>query len=770
MGDIQEGNVICDAWGSRTEVIAVYPHKNHPFYRISFSDGTNLECGPEHLWLAWRSGKCRKIPKHPDANWHGKVHGPSCAKIMRTDRIMREMDKGRRYRIPLTIAAVGNVNKLKIDPYVLGALLGDGSLVRQSVTITCHQDDDQVLSEIARGIEKDFLSISAVPNKPHLLNGRLSSLSQAYGNLERAGLIGKRSWEKFLPEHFLHAPIEWRWSLLQGLMDTDGSVEPKRAAFYCTTSTRLRDDVASLARSLGCFVTIVEKAPSYTYNGERRSGRPAYVLRIKSAEPSKLFRLERKKAIASELKPQSLSKVITDIEYLGKDDGACISVDCPTGLYLTNDYTVTHNTWAQLFDPLRNIEHRKFAGVIFRRYYKDITGPGSLWEQSKDMYFDFGGKPKESPQLKWKFPSGAELEFAHLQLLDDIYRWKGREMPYIGWEELTEFLEEQFWYLFSRNRSTGGFRSCVRGTTNPDADSFVRGLVDWWIDEDGYAIQDRSGIVRYFVRPHDELVWADKPEKLLKYTDRDGEPLQPISFTFVAAKLSDNKALTNADPRYKGKLQILDRVQRARLKDGNWNIRPAAGEYFQESWVRPLIKPREVPPNMDMVRAWDFAATDTKERRNPDWTVGTLMGREGNKYYILDHVYARRSPGQVEKLVLRTAEEDGRGVKVGLPQEPGAAGKAWLHSLVTKLAGYNARGRVQTGDKVKRFSPFSAQAEHGNVHVMEGRWNKRLFSELENFPPASKSAHDDDADAISLAFDFLVNAGPLGLIKRWGGA
>ena len=83
-------------------------------------------------------------------------------------------------------------------------------------------------------------------------------------------------------------PVEWRRELLRGLMDTDGWVESRRCAYYTTTSPQLRDDVAKLARSLGCFVTITDKHPTYRHDGEKRQGRPAYSLRIKSPEPETL--------------------------------------------------------------------------------------------------------------------------------------------------------------------------------------------------------------------------------------------------------------------------------------------------------------------------------------------------------------------------------------------------------------------------------------------------------------------------------------------------
>jgi predicted phage terminase large subunit-like protein len=90
-----------------------------------------------------------------------------------------------------------------------------------------------------------------------------------------------------------------------------------------------------------------------------------------------------------------------------------------------------------------------------------------------------------------------------------------------------------------------------------------------------------------------------------------------------------------------------------------------------------------------------------------------------------------------------------------LPQDPGQAGKSQIINLTKMLAGFNVRSSPESGDKVTRFSPFSAQAEAGNVMVLRGPWNEAWFNSLESFPEAK---HDDDADSTSRAFNALLSA------------
>ena len=321
--------------------------------------------------------------------------------------------------------------------------------------------------------------------------------------------------------------------------------------------------------------------------------------------------------------------------------------------------------------------------------------------------------------------------------------------------------ETQFWYLLSRNRTTCGVAPRIRATTNPDADSWVARFLDWWIGDDGYPIEERSGVLRWFIRLGDSIKWGDSRKELLKYKDPDGNPIPPKSMTFIPAKLTDNQILMKQDPTYIANLMALSTIDRERLLLGNWKIRPASGDFFRRQWVGA---PVEILPSfkdtLRKVRGWDLGATEAREGRDPDWTCGTLIGEEQGqkKYYVLDHKFDRLSPDGVERLILETAKLDGRQTRIEIPQDPAQAGKAQKLSLLKLLAGYDVRFRPASGDKITRFKGFSAQAEGGNVTVALGDWNERWFRELENFPP--KHGHDDDADATAQAFNGLLRALP----------
>ena len=417
-------------------------------------------------------------------------------------------------------------------------------------------------------------------------------------------------------------------------------------------------------------------------------------------------------------------------------------------------------TYALLLEPLYHVGKEGFSAVFFRRTTPEFRNVGGMWDESMKLYYSAGGQPLRSPTHHWNFPSGARIQFSHLENDQAVMDWHGAQIALLLFDELTLLSEYQFWYLLSRNRTTCGIRPYVRATTNPDADSWVAEFIDWWIGEDGYPIEERSGVLRWFVRVNDTLMWGNSPAELARFTDPSGVPIAPKSVTFIPAKLSDNQILMRADPGYQANLLAQNVVIRERLLQGNWKIRPSSGDYFRRAW---LGEPVDVIPTFEAglkkVRGWDLASTEAREGTDPDWTCGTLIGAEPNRqYWILDHVYDRLSPDGVERLILATAKRDGRAVQIEIPQDPAQAGKAQKMNLSRLLAGYNVRFRPASGDKVVRFGPFSAQAQAGNVKAKRGSWNERWFRELENFPP--RLGHDDDADSTSQAFNGLLMQKP----------
>lgn len=412
-------------------------------------------------------------------------------------------------------------------------------------------------------------------------------------------------------------------------------------------------------------------------------------------------------------------------------------------------------SFALLLEPLYHVGNPRFGAVIFRRNATQVRNQGGLWDESYGLYHGAGAVPREQP-LEWTFPSGMTVKFAHLENEKTVYDWQGSQIALIGYDELTHFSEYQFFYMLSRNRSMSGVPGRVRATCNPDCDSWVRKFIDWWIGDDGYAIKERSGKIRWFIRINETIIWADTKQELIdEYEEENCAPedkIIPKSVTFIAASVYDNKILMAKDPAYLANLKAMSRIERLRLLGGNWNVRAAAGNFFQREWF-PVVD--AIPSGwIQVIRFWDRAATRPSEtNRDPDWTRGLKLYKYADgRFCIADLKSLRDSPAKVESLIRNTASHDGGGVRIMSQQDPGSAGVSEAHHFVTMLAGFQVKTEVINKDKENRAKPVSSQCEIGNVLVLRAGWNDELFTELENFPDG---AHDDIVDVLSGAFNEL---------------
>lgn len=409
-------------------------------------------------------------------------------------------------------------------------------------------------------------------------------------------------------------------------------------------------------------------------------------------------------------------------------------------------------SYASLLAPVKWVHLPEFRCTFFRRSMEEIRDQGGLWDESVKLYLPMGAKPLEHI-AEWRWPSGARISMDHLQYEHTVYHKQGSQIALLIFDELTHFLESQFWYMQSRNRSGCGIKPYTLATCNPDPDSWVAKLIEWWIDQEtGFAIPERSGKLRWFARVDDQMVWGNTRREVLEaLPPGSGISRADVqSLTFIPGKLEDNPRMVDKDPRYRGKLLAMTRVNRARLLDGNWKIRASSGSYFKRSDVNILdLAPTKL---VAITRRWDLAASEpTMTNKDPDWTCGIKMGRYPDGRFVVLHAeFARKRAGEVRDLIKRVAVSDGEGCSVGVPQDPAQAGKEQASSYVLDLAGFDVYTERETGDKETRAEPTAAQWQHQNIDVVRGPWNEQLFQQLEAFP--DPKVHDDAVDALSGAF------------------
>lgn len=237
-------------------------------------------------------------------------------------------------------------------------------------------------------------------------------------------------------------------------------------------------------------------------------------------------------------------------------------------------------TFALLLDPLRNRYNPRYSATIFRRTRPQIRVAGGMWDESRELYPYAAGTSFET-QLKWRFPSGATINFSHMEYEKTKFEYMGSQIPFIGFDQLEHFSSSMFFYMLSRNRSTCGVTPCIRATCNPDPDSWIAEFIDWYIGEDGYAIPERAGVVRFFLRFGDNFFWGDTKKEL---RERFPEILEEgikaginpdnfiKSFTFIPGDIYGNKILLSENPEYLGNLLAQDEATKMQLLRGNWKI------------------------------------------------------------------------------------------------------------------------------------------------------------------------------------------------------
>jgi replicative DNA helicase len=334
MDALAVGDPVASIDGAPSFVTGVFPQGERQVYRVRFSDGRSCECCAEHLWRV-----------HYRAWPEPRVLSTAQIAVMLT----RKRYRGRLW-IDVACGETGPEVDLPLDPWMLGALLGDGDLTSSTLRFsTAAQEMHQRLAErlapqcelVATG-GPDYRIVQVDRGRRA---GHQGVAPNPFTEAVRAmGLWGLRSHEKFVPRVYFAGSYCQRLDLLRGLLDTDGWVERWGSVRHCTTSPRLARDVVDLVRSLGGWCSQQVKQPRFVHRGERRDGRTCYVSTIHHPRPQSLFLLSAKQLRALAQPVRRRRPVLASIDATRITSTQCIAVSHPSRLYVTDDYVVTHNT------------------------------------------------------------------------------------------------------------------------------------------------------------------------------------------------------------------------------------------------------------------------------------------------------------------------------------------------------------------------------------------------------------------------------------------
>jgi predicted phage terminase large subunit-like protein len=372
---------------------------------------------------------------------------------------------------------------------------------------------------------------------------------------------------------------------------------------------------------------------------------------------------------------------------------------------------------ALLMGALQYVEYPSYSAILFRKTFADLSLRGALLDRAHDWLGPTGARWVDQKKT-WAFPSGATVAFGYLEHEQDKYRYASANFHYIGFDELTQFSESSYRFLFSRRR---------------------RLLEDTYIPLRSRSASNPGGVGHVWVK-----------QRFITEGELLGRP-------FIPAKLDDNPSIDRQS--YIESLNELDPITRAQILNGDWTAGHTGGK-FRREWFEIVDS---YPAKGQKVRMWDLGATpsptENKRGKDPDWTAGCLLVEQDGQYWIADIKRMRGTPKQVEDYIRQTASVDGSRIPVHIEQEPGASGVSMIdHYQRRVLRGFSCYPFMSQKSKIERANPASSAAEAGNVFLVSGPWINAFLDEVEIFPNGD---HDDQVDSFSGAFQMVSGHGEI---------
>lgn len=589
LGELEVGDLICTPYNGVQKVSAIYEQGENTIYHFYFDDGTNVACMDNHRFFA-------------RTNEFEKFHEMTAREIMNHYRIDAPYPLSLRcgcndfVEIPLCGEVEMNESitdfDLPIDPFTLGYISRKGyfwferfgvNIGENLMTAQCFLKAGY-LTRINR--RNGCYYIKNIPNEIRRQFTRKRTKVPAY-----------------IPDKYMTACIEARWEYLRGVMFAG---QMKNSHPYITMPNRkLIEQIAQMARSLGIWVSVTQEKDEPDRIGYWKATFVAP--HDDKLFPKKCYRKNCKIHGEWPTKPNAPYTMTKKILFITKSkikqNCRCITVTGRDHLYLTDAYTINHNTVTLLMENMYDIKNKYSSSVIFRKNKDDFK---NIITESKRWFSRLGFYNRSKDDMTWNFKSGATLSFDHFDMTPKDFdeKYRGQQISYIGIDEVTQMPFEYFKTLMKSNRNTVGLRSRIVGTCNPDPLSWVRIFIDWWIgkadtiysdgkthpERKGYIIPERDGVVRYCYMPGDtvdSIVWGDTPqdvyEQCREQIDDAWDPaLESLGYdkttfaiksvTFVKASIEKNRALLKSDPNYVASILNQPPEIRAREWDGNWDV------------------------------------------------------------------------------------------------------------------------------------------------------------------------------------------------------
>lgn len=510
MGDLKEGDKICDPTGGTQTVTRIYEKGERDVFKVYVGLGKYTMCCAEHLWRVWNVSDKRyhTMTTEEMREYHNQLYVDCTA--------------------PVEYDIYGGA-PLPVDAYALGKAYSVGK----------------------RRVGKDVYR-------------RLKPLG-----IFSAGLP--------IPDRYKYGSIAEREDFLRGFVDAqlDEMPEGDNPAIKMQIGYNCARELSEIVSSLGGMLGV-----GYTSNG---------VCDVSLKMPD-IRKYHTPSLPESGKAHETIRMRINRIVPAGREVCRCISVSGASHLYVTDEFIVTHNTYAAILMVAEPSLDPQFRAAFTRRNLGNLKQGGGIVDDFKDAYGDYI-KVTTSDNPRVSFPTGAYVDCLHIADEEPeklMERAKGWQYDIFYLDELTSYQFTTFSIIGTRVRGKSHYAGHVFATTNPKRSHWVRRMLDRYIGDDGFILPQMDGVVLWYYQTGDtveDIEWGRSPEEVYEKCraaiDRQLKKLGSSqwtyrnmirSFVFYSGKMSENKASVGNNAKYAAAVAAVGGKRAQQLIEGNWNV------------------------------------------------------------------------------------------------------------------------------------------------------------------------------------------------------
>ena len=522
MGNISVGDKINTQNGEIASVIAIHPQGMIPLWKIKTSDGIEVKCCEDHIWKVVRNGR--------DV-------------ITDTRHLVEWKHNGDEIEIPLCSAQPQNNDYDSfIHPYIIGVLLGDGDTTK-NITITT--PDDFIVKKVQSLLPTDA-TLKKIQSSEYswlIYNKKTDEHGYPYSPFKNEVIRLKmncKSLEKRVPACIMNGDINIRMACVQGLMDTDGYVDARGHTNFSVCSERLAQDFMYLVRSLGAKAHLTTSTKSYVYKGERKY-RQAYTVWFNAYNKKDFVTLPKKRDRIPNVIKKIKPRIVESIDFCGIEQAQCITVDHPSGMFVTNGFLPTHNSFlgccwltysCMEFPGIRMLVARKVRKTLLETTWNTLKDVLRSWGLVEGVNYSINSQTYVI--TFWNGSTIMAMDLTPLPSDPDFNSLGSLEITGAFVDEVSEVSEKAIEVLASRIR---------------------------------YKIENTFVVGKIFLSTNPCITWV---RSTFVMTD-DGDPVQlQKGYRYIPFSLFDNPNEKFRAIYYNKLSKIRDKATRDRLLYGNW--------------------------------------------------------------------------------------------------------------------------------------------------------------------------------------------------------